>query len=425
MASSDTVRGESAPDDRVPVVHAPNRVGRIGLVPPRYGAEVVGGAEAVIREMAAGLAARGWDVEVLTTCARDHFSWGNEYAAGVERDGDVAVRRFPTVISTARAERAMYETAILAGARLTLKDQSRWMNDDVRVPGLFHYLLDHAHEYRALVFAPYLFWPTFACGQVAPERTILMPCLHDEPAAYLELFDPLFTGCRGLWFLSDPEADLARRIHPALPSHETIGSGIAVPERYDAEEFRRRHGIEGRFLLYAGRREGAKNWERLLDAFAAASERSKLPFSLVTMGMGRVDPPSSIADRVIDLGFVPDDERNDAFAAADAYIQPSRYESFSRTIMEAWLAGTLVIANAASDVVRWHCDRSGAGLLYDDDFELEQCLRFVADAPDAAATIAANGRRYVLENYSWDAVLDRVEATLDDWLPPTEAQCAS
>jgi glycosyltransferase involved in cell wall biosynthesis len=362
---------------------------------------------------------------VLTTCARDHFTWGNEYPPGVERDGDVTVRRFPTVLSTARAERAMYETAILAGARLTLKDQSRWMNDDVRVPELYHYLLDHADEYRALVFAPYLFWPTFACGQVAPERTILMPCLHDEPAAYLELFDPLFTGCRGLWFLSDPEAELARRIHPTLPPHETIGSGLAIPERYDADGFRRRHAIEGRFLLYAGRREGAKNWERLLAAFATATEHSKLPFALVTMGTGPVDPMPAIADRVIDLGFCSDEERNNAFAAADAYLQPSRYESFSRTIMEAWLAGTLVIGNAASDVVRWHCDRSQAGLLYDDDFEFEQCLRFVADAPETAAAIASGGRQYVLDNYSWTAVLDRVEAALQAWLPVTEAQCAS
>jgi len=418
-------RGDPARRDDTGGEVAIDRTGRLGLVPPRYGAEVIGGAEAVLREMAAGLAARGWDVEVLTTCARDHFTWENEYPAGVERDADVAIRRFPTVLSTARAERALFESAILAGARLSLKDQSRWMNDDVRVPELYHYLLDHADSYRALVFAPYLFWPTFACGQVAPERTILMPCLHDEPAAYLELFDPLFTGCRGLWFLSDPEAELAERIHPVLPPRETIGSGLFVPDAYDPEGFRRRHRIEGRFVLYAGRREGGKNWERLLAAFGAATERSKLPFSLVTMGTGRVEAPAAIADRVIDLGFCSDDDRNNAFAAADAYLQPSRYESFSRTIMEAWLAGTIVIANGASDVVRWHCDRSQAGLLYDDDFELEQCLRFVADAPETAAAIASAGRPYVLENYSWSAVLDRVEASLQAWLPVTETQCAS
>ena len=43
--------------------------------------------------------------------------------------------------------------------------------------------------------------------------------------------------------------------------------------------------------------------------------------------------------------------------------------------------------NAASAVVSWHCDRSGAGLTYDDPTELEQCLRFVAEAPAEAPSV--------------------------------------
>ena len=119
---------------------------------------------------------------------------------------------------------------------------------------------------------------------------------------------------------------------------------------------------------------------------------------------------------MIDLGRISDAERDDAVAAADAYVQPSAMESFSRTIMEAWLAGTPVIANGASAVVRWHCERSGAGLVYDDDYELEQCLRFVAEAPDLAASLAKPGRDYVLDNYTWPVTLDRMEATLEEWL---------
>jgi glycosyltransferase involved in cell wall biosynthesis len=84
-------------------------------------------------------------------------------------------------------------------------------------------------------------------------------------------------------------------------------------------------------------------------------------------------------------------------------------------VMEAWLAGTLVIANGASAVVSWHIQRSGAGLAYRDDFELEQCLRFVADAPKLAAEMASPGRAYVLANYTWDVVLDRIEDTLARW----------
>jgi glycosyltransferase involved in cell wall biosynthesis len=65
--------------------------------------------------------------------------------------------------------------------------------------------------------------------------------------------------------------------------------------------------------------------------------------------------------------------------------------------------------------VRWHCERSGAGLVYDDDAELEQCLRFVAEQPEAAAALAAPGRAYVLEHYRWPAVLDQVEDDLEAW----------
>lgn len=391
--------------------------GRIGFVPPRYGDRVVGGAETVIREVAHGFVARGWDVEVLTTCARDHFTWANEYPPGVEEDSGLVVRRFPTVISTAREDRKRYEAAILGGETLTVEQQQRWMNDDLRVPELFHHLVDHAEDYRALVFAPYLFWTTFAGAQVAPERSILMPCLHDEPYAYLDIFQPVFSGCAGVWFLSEPEHAVAHRLFTVPRRHEVVGSGVRVPAAYDPERFRARHGIRDRFVLFAGRREGGKGWERMLDAFARAVQRHALPFSLVTMGTGTVTAPASIRDRVIDLGFLDDDDRDDAFAAADAYIQPSALESFSRTIMEAWLAGTLVIANGASEVVRWHCERSGAGLTYDDDIELGQCLAFAAESPEGAGSIAARGRAYVLENYAPDAVLRRQQATVERWFP--------
>ncbi|MHB8671364.1 MAG: glycosyltransferase family 4 protein [Acidimicrobiales bacterium] len=392
---------------------------RLGFIPPRYGAEVIGGAEAVIREVAQGLAARGWEVEVLTTCARDHFTWANEYPTGVSEEDGLSVRRFPTVLDTGRRERARYEQAIHNGWPLTLVDQQRWMNDDLRVPELYHHLLDHSRDYRALVFAPYLFWTTFACSQIAPERTILMPCLHDEPYAALEIFQPVFSGPAGLWFLSEPEHEVAHRLFSLPPNHEVVGAGVRVPAvgPDDVADFRSRHGLgqDDRLLLFAGRREGGKGWERLLAGFARALRHAELPFRLVTMGVGKVRPPPEIADRVVDLGFLPDSERDAAFAAVDAYLQPSAYESFSRTVMEAWLAGTLVIANGASEVVAWHCERSGAGLTYDDDDELEQCLRFLAEAPDTAKALASRGRSYVLEHYGMDSVLDSLERTIEEW----------
>ena len=65
------------------------------------------------------------------------------------------------------------------------------------------------------------------------------------------------------------------------------------------------YGIDGPFLLYAGRREGAKGWEQLLARVRRGGHQGGLPFdlTLVTFGAGDVNPPAAIADRVIDLGL--------------------------------------------------------------------------------------------------------------------------
>lgn len=386
---------------------------RIAFVAPRYGPDVVGGAEAVIREAAHSFAARGWEVEVLTTCARDHYTWANHHRPGASVDDQVTVHRFEICHDTDRAARDTVEINIQLGVPVSLDDQRLWLTGTLRVPDLFHHLVQHADGYRAIVFAPYLFWTTAVGALVAPERTIVMPCLHDESYAYLEVFRPLLEGAAQLWFLSEPEHALAHRLAD-LPGHHLTGAGIVVADRHDPEGFRRRHGIDRRFVLFAGRREAGKGWDMLMHAFARAVTEYGLDLDLVTFGVGPVLPPPSVADRVIDLGFLAEDELPDAFAAADAYIQPSANESFSRTIMEAWVAGTPVLASSRSEVVAWHVERSGAGLVFADDEELVHALLAVDDNEEAFAKLAVGGRSYVLENYTWDRVTDAMEAAVEE-----------
>lgn len=392
----------------------PGAAAPIAFVPPRFGPGVVGGAEAVVSEMARGLAARGHPVEVLTTCARDHYTWANEFPPGVVEEDGVVVRRFPAVRDTDGRARHVIGNKILAGDDVDVLDQYRWINGDLRAPELYEHLVDHAGEYRLLVFAPYMFWTTFAGASVAPDRTVVMPCLHDEPTAYLDVFRPQFEDSYALWFLSEPERALMERIARVPRRSAVLGAGVHVPTGYDADGFRARHGIEGPFMLYAGRREHGKGWLSLLDHLDTARQLLDEPLCLVTCGVGEAGITSGPADLVVDVGYLSDDERSNAMAAARAYVQPSVMESFSRTIMEAWLANTLVVANDASDVVRWHCERSGAGLTYRDRFEFTECVRLLRDDPALCDEIAAQGRSYVLEHYDWPAVLDRVEAWIGE-----------
>ncbi len=398
------------------------RARRIAFVAPRYGPGVVGGSEAVMAEAARGLAARGHEVELLTTCAKSHFSWANEFPPGAFVDRGVTVRRFRTVSARSRLLAAELEGRVQRGDRLDPAEEIAWVNGRFRVPDLYLYLAGAARGFDAIVLSPYLFWSTIYGAEVAPERTIVMPCLHDEPYAWLSIVRETLSAVAGVWFLSEPEHQLGHRVAPGIPPHHAVvGAAVEIPAGYDPAGFRERFGLERPFVLYAGRREDGKGWRELLAAFGAALVGDDLPFDLVTIGVGAPDVPAGLAARVVDLGYLDAAEVPNAFAAAEALLQPSVNESFSRTVMEAWLAGTPVIANAAGEVVTWHCERSGGGLTYADELELAHCLRFVADAPKSAAALAERGRQYVLEHYRWDVVLDAMEASLET-MPSVGAQ---
>ncbi len=386
---------------------------RIAFVTPRYGEGVVGGSEAVMAEAAWGLAGRGHEVELLTTCARSHFSWENEFPAGTTHERGITVHRFLTVAARSRLLAGELERRVQAGDQLSEAEQIAWVNGRFRVPDLYFNLVRNARRYDAIILSPYLFWSTIYGAEVAPERTIVMPCLHDEPYAWLSIVAKTLSASAALWFLSEPEHQLGHRVAPGMSAHHAVvGAAVNRPETYDPAGFRERHHLTRPFILYAGRREDGKGWRQLLGGFSAALVGSDLPFDLVTVGVGAANVPEGISERVIDLGFLDEDELPNAFAAAEAMIQPSVNESFSRTMMESWLAGTPVIANAAGEVITWHCERSGGGLSYNDDLEFAQCLRFVAEAPKAASALAERGREYVLANYTWEIVLDNMERSL-------------
>jgi glycosyltransferase involved in cell wall biosynthesis len=386
--------------------------GRIAFVPPRFGAGVVGGSEAVTREVALGLAGRGWDVEVITTCAVDHYSWDNDLAPGLTVEEGLAVHRFETRHTPGAPGRAAQDL-IQEGKIPALDEQVSWVSWRFSVPGLFDHVVHHAERWDAVIFSPYLFWTTTVCLPEVADRAVAMPCLHDETYARLDVVKPVLASPARVWFLSEPEHDLAHRLGPVSPRHTVPGAGVDVPERYDPEGFRARHGLRRPFITFAGRREREKGWDWLLELFGEVCDRLPEQIDLVTMGVGEVTVPVRLRGRVHDLGFVDDHERDDAVAASLAYVQPSRMESFSRSVMEAWLAGTPVLAVEDGEVVAWHCRRSGGGLLFRDARTFAAALQALLELPSDAADLAERGRRYVLEHYRWPVVIDAMEEDLE------------
>ena len=151
-----------------------------------------------------------------------------------------------------------------------------------------------------------------------------------------------------------------------------------------------------------------------MDAYTAALAVGDPGVDLVTVGAGEITVPPALEGRLHDLGFLPTEERDSALAGALALAQPSLMESFSRSVMEAWLVGTPVLVRDGSEVVSWHCERSGGGRVFADGDALAAALRALVDDPGLGAAMGASGRQYVLDNYQWPVVLDRMEASLTE-----------
>ena len=94
-------------------------------------------------------------------------------------------------------------------------------------------------------------------------------------------------------------------------------------------------------------------------------------------------------------------------------MNPSRLESLSIVLMEAWLEGTAALASGDSDVLREHCEASGGGFLFDSYESFRDALdRLLAD-DDLRDRMGRAGGDYVLERYGWPAVSTRLAAAVE------------
>ncbi len=120
----------------------------------------------------------------------------------------------------------------------------------------------------------------------------------------------------------------------------------------------------GPYLVYAGRLEEGKRVQVAVEhVVRLAAERPDAP-ALVLMGRGGYRPPPAARGRVVELGYVSEEEKRAVYAGAVALVNPSEMESLSIVLMEAWLEGTPAIVAAGSEVMSDHVARSGGGMTF-------------------------------------------------------------
>ena len=376
---------------------------KVAVVVQRYGADINGGAEQHARYVAEHLA-KHVQVEVLTTCAhRDYVSWKNELPEGREMVNGIAVHRFPVAVERDPLEFAKWSDKVFTQPH-SLRDELAWLESEGPTsPALVAHITAHEADYDFFIFFSFRYHHSFHGCRAVPGKAILVPTAERDNALGLGLYPPIFRGVRAFMYNSFEERALIQTVskNESVPG-VIVGVGSEIPERSNGGRFRQKFEMRDRFAIYVGRIDENKGCTELFEFFEHYSASLVEGMHLVLIGTPHIPIPKH--PRIHHLGFLEDQDKYDAIAAAELLIMPSYLESLSMVALEAWAMGKPVLANAKCDVLQGQCLRSNAGLFYQNYSEFAETMRAIDTVPALQAALGRNGRAFFEKHYAWPVI---------------------
>ena len=379
---------------------------------PRYGPQVMGGAEGAARSLAEHLVADlGHEVEVFTTCALDHLTWDDVLDPGTTMVNGVSVHRFRSAAGRA-PEFFILDGAIRsAPSAVSREEGNRWVEANGPVtPDLLDAL--EASTADVVAFYPYLFYMTVhGIGRVR-QPAVLHPAAHDEPALYLKPYREAFAAADAFCYHTRAERHLVERVLPVAETPQIV-LGLGT----NAEVSGGRSGAEvlgtgtRPYVVCVGRVDEQKGAVMLASFFIEYKRRHPSDLMLAFVGPHSSTLPAS--DDIVITGIVDEQDKWDIIADAVVSISPSAMESFSLVVLEGWVKGIPALVNGTCGPTVENCSLSGGGLWFDSYGSFEISLSRLLDDPTLRRTLGEAGRDFVRRTFDWPVLICRYAAFLE------------
>jgi len=378
--------------------------GRVALVSFRFGANIVGGAEASLRKIGQALAHHGQKVEVFTTCTKAESSWTNELPVSTSNDGGMVIHRFPIDTHDRDQHLESVRKIVEANGDVGPEVEKAYLEHSIHSRLLVNALKERINDFDAIIVGPYLFGLTYDITQAFLGKTLLLSCFHQEPMARLKIWPTLYGQVGGILFHSPEERSLAQNElginHPNSP---VIGTYLETQQRPPEIPL----PLANRYLVYCGRYSRQKDVPRLIEYAARYHADRPGRFSFAFMGQGEVAIPKFEWAR--DLGRVNEATKRGVLAGAAALVQLSKQESLSLVALEAWMEGTPVLVDKQCSVLAGQVRRSQGGRALEDYADFADALDDLWDNPHVWVERGRSGQKYVRECYaSESAFVDRL-----------------
>lgn len=193
-----------------------------------------------------------------------------------------------------------------------------------------------------------------------------------------------------------------------------VPPGVCDAEVYkgSGDRFRHKYGLKDHpIVLFAGAKGSDKGFDHVVDAMVIV--RQTIPDAVfVSIGRGSEELHDQVRMKLpnsLNLGFIPIEEKNDAFDACTVFVMPSRCDSFGIVYVEAWLHRKPVIAARAGSVP-WvvHEGEDGELVAFGDVHDIAKKVILLLNNPQRCERFGVNGYQFVMTNYMGHIIAERL-----------------
>ena len=362
----------------------------------------VGGAEAVVYNLASFLAQKGHKISIFTTSANSKSE--------IEECNGVTVYRYRTNIRVASGK---FSLGLLKNI---VKYPADLVHVHISVPiGDIAGWLCARRNKKPLVVTSHLDMGSYS-GIICKPFDYL----------YYKLADKILSDADVIITPSEHYAneDLLRKYKEKV---NVISNGINIRDfdiKYSKDECRDKIGLSANeeVMLFVGNLESRKGLDILIKAMHKIVKNTQ-DTKLVLIGIGSMkNGLKSLAEKlgIIEhikfAGFVDESEKVSYYKSADIFVLPSLYEVFGIVNLEAMACGVPIVASNVGGIPDVVKDGENGLLVPPSNSEaLADAIIYLLENEDVREKMGNNGREKI-KDYSWGRIANETEKVYDEVL---------
>jgi glycosyltransferase involved in cell wall biosynthesis len=361
-----------------------------------------GGDVNVVYNLSRQLAKRGYEVTIDTT----DFEFDEEYAKSLK-----GIQVIP------------FKCRVNLSLFLYSPSMKKWLKEKIKNFDIVH--LHNFRSYQNMVVyhyakkykIPYILQPHGSTPRVIAKRRLKW--VYDVIFGYR-----IFKDADKVIAVSKEEAEYDKQMGANKEKISVIYNGMDIESFKNLPElgiFKKKYGIDGTMILYLGRIHKSKGIDFLIKAF---SKLIKEINEAVLVIAGSDDgykaelegliKKLNLNDKIRFTGFVDENDKISAYVDADLFVHAVRYMGgVGLTPLEAILCNTPVIVTEECGEVIKEAD-CGYLVKFGDVTGFEEKMKYILENAEEGKEMVERGKGYIMENLTWDRVVERVEEVYEE-----------